>query len=129
MPERHILVCEDVLRNQADIATYFSKLFEHEGLVQVSIVAGGEAAAGIIANTPVDLILLDHDMPFGNGPDLLAWIKSIGKAIPVLTFSGLPPNNDLLMAAGANHKFTKVEVLSGLADAIIHEILGISRMI
>jgi len=123
MPIRHVLVCEDVLRNQAQIAAHFSDLFAHEGEVQVSYVCGAEAAAAILSSLPVDLILLDHDMPFGDGPELLKWMASRKVCTPVITFSGIPGNNDQLVRCGAEHRFEKSDVIRGRADGLIKELL------
>ena len=124
MPMKHVLVCEDVLRNQAGIAAHFEQLFDHEGAVQASYVCGAEAAAAVLSSMEVDLILLDHDMPCGDGPELLRWMKSRGCSIPVITFSGLPANNDHLVRCGAEHRFEKGEVIRGDADDLILVLLG-----
>jgi len=125
MPIRHVLVCEDVLRNQAEIASHFEDLFAHEGEVQVSFVCGAEAAAAILSSMPVDLILLDHDMPFGDGPELLKWMGTRGVSAPVITFSGIPENNDRLVRCGAKHRFEKGDVIRGRADDLIKALLGL----
>jgi len=127
MPVRHVLVCEDVLRNQAQIASHFGDLFAHEGEVQVSFVCGAEAAAAILSSMPVDLILLDHDMPFGDGPELLRWMAARDLSTPVITFSGIPGNNDRLVACGATHRFEKGDVIQGRADGVIQELLRLPR--
>ena len=74
----------------------------------------------------VDLILLDHDMLCGDGPELLTWMKSRGCAVPVITFSGIPANNDHLIRCGARHRFEKSEVIRGDADDLIRDLLRIS---
>lgn len=125
MPVKHVLVCEDVIRHQAQIAAHFQALFDHEGEVQVSLVCGAEAAAAILSSMTVDLILLDHDMPYGNGPELLSWMKQSRLKIPVITFSGIPSNNDHLVHCGATHLFSKAEVTSGAADQLIKDLLQV----
>ena len=126
MPIRHVLVCEDVLRNQAQIASHFEELFAHEGEVQVSFVCGAEAAAAILSSVPVDLILLDHDMPYGDGPELLNWMGARSVSTPVITFSGIPENNDRLVRCGARHRFEKGDVIRGRADELIRELLRLA---
>lgn len=127
MPEKHILVCEDVILQQARISKHFSELFEHEGKVEVSFVSGGIAAAAIIETVKVDLVLLDHDMPNGSGPELLKWMRETEwlHDIPVITFSGIDYNNDMLKAGGAQFKFRKDEVINGIADEVIKAVLQI----
>ncbi len=125
-PIKHVVVCEDDLDMQAAIAAKFCRLFEPQGQVQVSFVPGAVQAAGLIEKAGAELIILDHDMPFGNGLDLMAWLRHTGyiKTIPVITFSGIKSNNDALMAAGAHHAFQKSEVICGDADALIKQILN-----
>lgn len=126
-PSRHILVCEDDIGQQIRIAQHLLHLFGGQGQVQISIVAGAAQAAGLMERVGVELILLDHDMPFGNGGDLLAWLAATGRQTPVITFSGIPSNNAAMMAAGANHRFDKDEVIAGAADEVILKILGVER--
>ncbi len=124
-PTKHVLICEDFLDMQCEIMKHFASRFESQGIVQFSLVAGARAAAGVILATPIDLILLDFDMPNGNGADLMGWLRSNGYGMPVLTFSGLKANNDELMRLGAHHKFSKDEVLLGKADLLICSLLGV----
>ena len=123
MPTKHILVCDDVTLQQVSMAIHLNNILPYEGYVQTSFVPGAIMAAAIIESTPVDLIILDHDMPFGSGPELLKWLKTNKYNIPVITFSGIPSNNDHLINLGATHKFQKNEVISGSADNIIMDIL------
>lgn len=130
-PLKHIVVCEDALDNQARIAEKLHTLFGCQGHVQVSFVPGGEMAAAILkAGIPVDAILLDHDMPYGSGSDLLAWMKANGFAekVKVLTFSGIPQNNDLMMKNGADYLFWyKHEVMDGVADDLLRELTSVKE--
>lgn len=124
-PHKHLLICEDDLDYQIRFTISMRRLFEPQGEVIVSIVSGSLAAAGIISSTTVDLIILDHDMPYGNGSDLLNWLKEQNKNIPVITASGINSNNEQMFALGANHQFSKQEVIDGFADHIITGILGV----
>lgn len=106
-------------------------MFGGDGRLQVSLVPGGLYAAAIIMAKAPDLLILDHDMPDGNGQALLNWMISSGKVhIPVITFSGIPENNRRMTAASGPlfrsfHTFTKEEVLTGVADAAIYSSLNI----
>lgn len=122
-PTKHILICEDNLYNQSAIANHFGNIFGAEHLVQCSFVSGSLAASSILSYCQVDLILLDHDMPHGNGTDLLNWMKNTGNKTPVITFSGIPQNNISMMQNGANHLFGKRDVINGDADELIKKIL------
>ncbi len=124
-PTKHVVVCEDDLSNQAAIMAKLSTMFDREGHVQVSLVCGGLGAAGIMAWSKVDLVILDHDMPEGNGADLLDWMKKQGRSeVPVITFSGIPENNVRMSGLGAHHQFSKRQVLEGEADALIMQYLA-----
>ena len=122
-PTKHILVCEDNLDNQSAIAKHFAHLFGAEHFVQCSFVSGSLAASSILSYCQVDLILLDHDMPHGNGTDLLSWMKNNNCKVPVITFSGIPYNNISMMQNGANHLFGKGDIIVGEADELIKKIL------
>jgi len=124
LPTRHLLICEDDLDCQIRLAASMRRLLEPQGDAVVTCVPGGMAAAGVIGWTAVDLVILDHDMPHGNGADLMRWLRSNGRAVPVITASGIPANNDVLMSLGADHAFTKEQVISGDADALIRRYLG-----
>ena len=123
MPTKHIIICEDDLSCQAKMADLFKNLFPPQGDVIVSYVPGGMQAAAIIANVGASLIILDHDMPTGSGDELLKWMKEQDGGIPIITFSGIPSNNNHLKELGAEHIFTKDEVMMGKANELIKEIL------
>ena len=125
MPTKHIVVCEDDLGAQARISAHFAQIFEHQGYIIISYVSGSLAAASIIFYEQVDLIILDHDMPRGNGPDLLAWLKQENKNIPIITFSGIPHNNMTMQLLGVKHIFNKEDVINGCADDVIKSVLGL----
>lgn len=126
-PQKHILIVEDTITHQIDVLKHFGTIFDHQGIVQLSVVPGALAAAGILGSgCKIDVIILDHDLPEGNGSDLLAWMKEKGLTIPVLTFSGIPQNNNHMMALGATHSFIKHEIINGMADVIIKTILGLT---
>ena len=124
-PQKHILICEDDLNCQKDIINHFRDIFEPQGLVQFSMVPGALAAACLITQCRIDLVILDHDMPEGNGTDLLNWMKNKNVTTPVITFSGLQQNNHNMKSLGAHHLFNKSQVIAGDADKLIKEILGL----
>jgi len=126
-PDYHILICEDDLDMQIRILNLMRELFDPQGKVQISCVSGARQAKGVIESTNVNLIILDHDMPYGSGDELLVYIHKYMKEnilmtkknVPVITFSGISENNDRLFRLGAKYKFTKNEVLKGKANDII----------
>lgn len=125
-PTKHVLVVEDIVSNQKQILDHFHDIFDSDGLVQFSLVAGSLAASAIIEKCKIDVILLDHDLPEGNGSDLLNWMKEKNIKIPVITFSGINYNNDHMMNLNAHYKFNKSEVITGLADNLIKQILTLN---
>lgn len=131
LPLRHVIVCEDNLANQAAIAGRFAKLFEAEGPVQVSYVPGALMCATLMNHVEVDLVILDHDMPHGNGSDLIEWWKThfvpAGRSVPpLITFSGIPANNEHMKRLHPDaHLYVKGDVISGMADDLIKYILKV----
>lgn len=139
MPTKHVLICEDDIEQQRNLLGVFQRLFGHQGHVQVSVVPGGAFAAALFwfssdggncgpAFDEFDLVLLDHDMPIGNGTELIASMERNNpyqhlKRMPIITASGIPSNNDALMAAGATYKFTKQQIINGDADDLLRELL------
>lgn len=150
MPTKHVLIVEDDIEQQRNLLGVFQRLFGHQGHVQVSVVPGGDMAANALTRggwsapsledgtdtcpkcgyheaplkcRAVDLVILDHDLPYGNGPEVLEYMKRWFMACDVITASGIPSNNDALMAAGANHKFTKAQIINGEADDLLRQLL------
>jgi CheY-like chemotaxis protein len=123
-PQKHILICEDDLTQQKRILEHFLSIFEPQGEVQFSVVPGALMAAAIISSVKADLIILDHDMPQGNGSDLLAWLTQQNNTTPVITFSGIPQNNTHMGNLGAAFPFFgKEDVISGKADGLILKLI------
>jgi CheY-like chemotaxis protein len=124
-PNKHVLVCEDDISQQARFAKYIESIFESQGNVICSFVPSAAQAVAILYSVQTDLIILDRDMPWGNGDYVVLVAKE--KNIPVITASGLDGNNIQLMNIGATHKFNKEEVINGYATNIIREILGVEK--
>lgn len=127
-PDKHIVICEDDILCQYEIMKHFNDIFERQGKVRITLLSGTVELAKIMSTNDsiygIDLIVLDHDLPFGNGTDLLNWMnKKCTYHIPIITFSGQPRNNENMMKLGADYNFTKDEVTQGKADQIIKDIL------
>jgi CheY-like chemotaxis protein len=114
-----MLVCEDNLHMQRGFAEWACRLLPPEGWVQCSFVCGGVMAAAILQAVMVDVLVLDHDMPLGDGGELLKWMTD---ALPqerwplVVTASGIPINNERLRNLGAHLVATKNQVMAGAFD-------------
>lgn len=92
-PPKHIIICEDDLDNQRRFASFMCGIFEPQGTVRFSFVADAISAALITDTMRPVLIVLDYDMPFGNGHDLIMYFKNKGYNVPILTATGWEPNN------------------------------------
>lgn len=125
-PDKHVLIAEDDILHQAEFMVHMSHLFERQGKVRVSLVSGAAAVASIINTEPVDVLILDFDMPYGNSADLIPWLVLNGKKIPIVTASGWPPNNEIFKALLESTDIpfrihSKQEVIAGAADGWIKE--------
>lgn len=123
MPTKHLLIVEDDIDRSIDILRHISIMYGPQGSVQVSVAADSISAIGIVDRQEVNLILLDHDLPWGCGTELLEYMRYNNITIPVITFSGVDDNNIRLMKCGANYMYSKYDVIGGKADSIIKLIL------
>lgn len=57
---------------------------------QVAEAGDGHAALHHLKNTQVDLLLLDLNMPQGNGFDVLSYLQEHRRSLPVILLSGMP---------------------------------------
>ena len=126
MPDKHVLVVEDDLLQQARFAKYLLSLFGHQSNVRVSIVPSAVDAHVIIFSErkDVDLVILDHDLQLGNGGELVQNMRASGIHTPVITASGITSNNDRMMSLGADYYYTKDEVINGSAQRVILDSIG-----
>ena len=129
-PDKQVLVCEDDLSHQVEFANLMRSLFEPQGTVDITFSPSGALAARAIEvfNSHLKLIILDHDMPVGNGSDLIEWMFVTSKKIPIITASGHYPNNPHMVGLCKKyeipvHKYTKQEVLDGKANELIKELV------
>ena len=129
-PTKHIVICEDDILCQFQILSHFNDIFERQGNIRISVLSGTLELADILTAKShfkhgwmIDLIILDHDLPYGNGTDLLKWMSKSKIAIPIITFSGQPLNNEHMGRLGAKYLYTKDQVINGEADKVIKDIL------
>lgn len=92
-------------------------------LGDVSITLAGSKAEAIasITHSPPDVIILDLNLPDGNGFEVLTWVKSINPdtVVIILTFNAQPVNLRAAMIAGANAYILKSAPLSEVKAAVI----------
>jgi signal transduction histidine kinase len=102
-----ILVIDDMKLNYLII----QKTFENIKHWVIEYVQDPRASVGFLKNKPVDLILLDYEMPHINGPELCEIIKSHPdiSTIPILFFTSSSTKNTIERAfqAGADDYINK----------------------
>ena len=105
-PTRWVLICEDDLDQQIVLLGFFRRRYGTQGEVLPIVVGSGvpglgvyRAMKGIIEPMAV---LLDHDMPFGNGAELTVALRANGYKGPIIAMSGVAPNNGKMVSLGAN---------------------------
>jgi DNA-binding response OmpR family regulator len=103
-PARTLLVVDD----DADLREALVEQLELEGfrVVQAGTAAAGAAAA--LAEKP-DLLILDVDLPDGDGRDLCARLRGEGVAAPVLMLTGATEDADAIrgLDSGADDYVSK----------------------
>ena len=101
-PQRWALVVEDDIEWQGKFLKFLSERFGPQGDFLVSAAPSGIFAGWQIQHVfPPTFILLDHDLPYGNGPEIMQHLRSVSCSAPVCAVSGIPANNERLMSLGA----------------------------
>ncbi len=95
---RRILIVED----EPHVRLVFRSALESEQL-QVATVEDGEIALRSLEKEPVDLVLLDLQMPRMGGMELLQRLRDAGNNVPVVIVTAFPsePNAAQAMKLGA----------------------------
>ncbi len=128
MPIRHVLIVEDNISWQIEALRRLESLYKGDHFVQASVCCGGQPAASFLSfqNAGIDLVLLDYDMPHGDGVEFLRWFRAGYPSTathPVLTFSEFEDNNTLLLHHGATHRGNKEKLVRGELDGLITSLL------
>lgn len=101
-----MLLVEDYRDNQIIL----SHLFQHEG-AQVTIAATGAEAISFIVEQKqaFDCVIMDIQLPDGNGYEITQVLRQSGCAIPILalTAHALKHERELALTAGCNEYLTK----------------------
>ncbi len=125
-PDKYILIVEDDLLQQLRFAQHFHEVFYDQGNVRINFVSSAIDAACLISSTAPkpDVIILDHDLQWGTGSELLEYMKERSIEIPVITASGLFANNTkMVQIVGVYAICSKEDVISGRTDFLIKFIL------
>ena len=89
--------------------------------LRILCAADGSTGIHLAKSEPVDLIVLDYEMPKMNGLHLAKELRNCRPGVPLIMFSGgLPPGE---VAEAVSKIVRKGEGVFSLADAI-HEVLG-----
>jgi len=112
-PTRWILIVEDNIEMQAMLLSLVRKRYDSEGTTAASAVATARHAIALLAD-PVLLgrlhcILCDFDTQWGNGEDLMKYIKEHTITTPICGISGIPFNNERFKALGAHEATNKLD--------------------
>jgi DNA-binding response OmpR family regulator len=86
-PSRRILLCDD-----STVERHVLAQFLRSAGFAVQEAGDGDAAVVYIKNRPIDLILLDLNMPGSDGFDVLSYLQEHHRALPVILLSGMPLN-------------------------------------
>ncbi len=124
-PDKYILIVEDDLLQQLRFAQHFHEVFYDQGNVRINFVSSAIDAACLIGSTAPkpDVIILDHDLQYGTGSELIGFMEERSITIPIITASGLPGNNAKMAQIGVYAICSKEDVISGRTDFLIEDIL------
>jgi len=78
-----VLIVED----EPEMVSALTKAFEKEGLIADAVTSLGQARA-VIKSDVHDLILLDRQLPDGDGASLVSFVRKINADIPVIFLTG-----------------------------------------
>lgn len=99
-----------IVDDDAEIV-YLVRLFLERAGHQVSVARNGRDAVALLAGPPPALILLDVLMPFQDGFNLLARIRTTPawSAVPIIMLTAMAQEGDIVRAldAGANDYIVK----------------------
>jgi uncharacterized protein (TIGR02266 family) len=92
-----VLVADDT----AFVRDRFKTALEAAGHRAITVGTGGELLAELRNDVPIDLIVLDLQLPQSAGVELLRTVRSVGRQRPVVVFSGTIPTAEDVRKLGA----------------------------
>jgi DNA-binding response OmpR family regulator len=113
---RHILFVDDEAPTRELVSMHLRK----RGYAVTAAMTAGEGRSAL-AQKQFDLAVLDVDLAGENGMDLLSYCKAQDPELPVIIFTGLNFDEDLVREArdrGADGCMSKVQPLSELAAEV-----------
>ena len=118
---QHILLVDD----EALVRATLTLCFKQEGL-DVSTATSGDEAVRMMRETPFNLVILDLRLGDENGLDLLDHLKAMYPSLPVIMFTSLGDDLDLLteaLARGADGYLNKNEPVAILMKEVERALL------
>ena len=116
MSQRILFVDDEI-----PIREMLSLYFRRKGFAVTAVATCAEAVQ-LVETTPFDVVILDINLGGENGMELLAQFKQQHPQTPIIMFTGLTDNSDLLkeaMARGASALMSKTESLDKLMNEVL----------
>ncbi|MFN7143891.1 MAG: response regulator [Myxococcota bacterium] len=109
-----------------DICATVQMMLEYLGYGVVTALGGVEALGIVASGVPVDVIILDVDMPDLDGHATLARLRQTRTDLPVILCSGLDPSGDVgpAHALGPTSFLLKPYTFQDLSDALDAALAG-----
>jgi CheY-like chemotaxis protein len=129
-PTHHVMICEDDLNNQVRFTETMQGLFPPQGKVQFDFMCSALGAAAVMQFMKIDLLILDHDMPYGFGSQLILYMAENNLfRTPIITASGIRENNvmmyNLAKTFGIDcYQYMKEDVFYGKTNNLIKVLLS-----
>ena len=129
MRTSRILIVDD----ESTLRTALFRVLEKKGLNAVTANKVEDAKMLVSPDVPLDLALLDLNLPDGNGIELMSWIKQMHPACQVIILTGHATIESAVQATqkGAFHFITKPfsmdELVSLVEKALTHQKLQIEN--
>ena len=97
-----------VIEDDATLRKYLVRMLEEEGFVVDGVASASEGRSQAVTND-YDGIVVDLDLPDGNGVDVIREVRARGSRAPVMVFTGRTDSEQVIEAldAGADDYVTK----------------------
>lgn len=97
-PGRHFIIADD----DHDLRFFVRRILQREfPAAKISEAANGEEALQLYDTDGADLMVIDHQIPFLNGTELIRKLRARSASIPLVMASNHPEARDAAMTAGA----------------------------
>jgi FixJ family two-component response regulator len=114
-PVKWILVVEDSIEMQAMLLNLLRKRYDSEGKMLASAVSTARHAGALLQDdilvSRLHCILLDHDLQWGTGSEVIELLKQKNITVPVCGISGIHGNNQHMKKIGATEGTNKLDFI------------------